>query len=637
MAYQNPLSGCSSYYHTYPPPDTTANPHPYLPNQTAAMSDQAHLPNYMSTLNALHRRIAVLETELAQAVSDKIAAEHAAQYVLKLIATDRHGSMSSSGHEEELRLEREVRAVNAENTILRVHLRKAILLQKTATRSQEAKYNAIPENGASPFSATVVSGVPSSAPRTNPTLVNLMDLEEIPGLDCSTGSSTSDDDFEQLNNYARTLPRIDLVTKERSKPDVYTDSEQRMSHFVRRFVQDSSEDAATLTFAEHPPIFEQDCTSNDPLVLETSPVCTGPRETTANSYLEKIIADRIYSEDPYPKNSSNSDKTGISKTNVDFEVFAGQSIVTTSETLAHGRQDLPTANETVPNIPEAQLLAPTNGVSKHMNSLEQSFIDATCGPCELFSSRADREYAIKNHQSSAGSQECRFPDLFRYGIRYEPPASQTDTFKMVSIMNLPADISLKELMSKIRGGTVVSCNLLDTTGITGKFSALVRFSHEHEALAYDDFVAAHPIVFRGSKAHVTTIKTPSWPLSMGHTKAIFNHHHTRCLEVVNFPRNIPPAQLARDLRSHAVEHMQMRQDGILELRFSSIDHADRAYGLLTTAYKYRQCGVSFGEDPCALPLDTLMEPVDEGHDGIADELVHQDDGDETKILLACTI
>ena len=326
---------------------------------------------------------------------------------------------------------------------------------------------------------------------------------------------------------------------------------------------------------------------------------------------------------------------------MDLEVFAGKSIVTTSEPLTHGthsiRQYLPTANETELSVPEAQLSAQTDGISKHMSSLEHSYTDATCGPNELFSSRDDREYAIKDHQSSVGFQKCRLPDLFRYGVRYEPPAGQTDTFKMVSIMNLPTDISLKELMSKIRGGTVVSCSLLDTKSITGKLSALVRFTHEHAALAYDDFAAAHPIVFRGSRAHITTIKTPSWPLSFQQTKAIFDHHHTRCLEVVNFPRHIPPAQLTRDLRSRAVEHMQMRKDGNLELRFSSIDHADRAYGLLTTVHKYRQCGVSFAEDPCALPLDTLLEPADEGHNGIADDLIHQGAGDEKKNLLTCTV
>ena len=285
----------------------------------------------------------------------------------------------------------------------------------------------------------------------------------------------------------------------------------------------------------------------------------------------------------------------------------------------------------------AQSLARTEKFSRHIDPSEQSSTNATCGTSELFSCRADRGYAIKDHQFSAGSQECRFPDLFRYGIRYEPPASQTNTLKMVSIMNLPTDISLNELMRKIRGGIVVSCNLLDTKSITGKLSALVRFLHEHTALAYDDFAAAHPIVFRGSRAHITTIKTPSWPLSMQHTKAIFNHHHTRCLEVVNFPRNISPAQFTSGIRSHPVEHMLMRKDGILELRFSSIDHAGRVFGLLTTYHKYRQCGVSFSEDPCALPLETLMKPAMEVHNRTTNEPVHQADGDEKKNLLACTV
>ncbi|MCJ1377885.1 hypothetical protein MMC17_000981 [Xylographa soralifera] len=603
----------------------TANQHPYLPNQAAVMTDQAYLPNHMNTLNALHRRIAVLETELAQAVSDKMAAEHAAQYVLKLIATDRHGSVSSSGNGEDSRLEREVRAVNVENANLRVQLRKA-------------KYSTNSEIGASPISLTAVSGVPSSAPRTNPTPVNLMDLEEIPGLDCSTGSATSDDDIEQLNNYTRTLPRIDLVTKERSKPEVYTELEQNSSHFVRRFVQNSFEGAATVTSDEHSPIYEQDCTPADSFIMKTSPIYTGPQETATNPFLDKIIADRIYTKDHYPKLASQSSQVSGSRTNLEVEGLLEESFVTTSETPAQGthspRQEIAIADATKLST---RPLARINGVSKHTDPSEQSFTDATCGPNELFSCRADREYAIKDHQYSAGFQECRLLDLFRYGIRYKPPASQTDTFKMVSIMNLPTDISLNELMSKIRGGTVVSCNLLDTRTITGKFSALVRFLHEREALAYDDFAAAHPIIFRGSKAYVATLKTATWPLSMPHAKAIFNHHHTRCLEVVNFPRNIPRAQLTRDVRSHAVEHMQMRKDGILELRFSSIDHAGRAYGLLTTSQKYRQCGVSFSEDPCALPLDTLIEPSDKDKDKITDELGDQVNGDEKKNLLACDV
>ncbi|MCJ1393725.1 hypothetical protein MMC18_006601 [Xylographa bjoerkii] len=641
MAYQNPLSGCPPFYHPYASANIAANPQSYLPNQAATVGDHSSLPNYISALNTLHGRVAVLETALAQAMSDKIAAEHAAQYVLKFIAKDRRGSINSSNHEKELKLEREVRAVNAENADLRSQLRKAILLQEGVMRSQGAKYTSNTETGVSPISPTAVSKAPFSVPTTNPTLVDLMDLEDMPDLDFSVGSSTSDDNLEQLNNYVQTPPRIDLVTRVLARSDKHTKLEQNMPHFVRRFVQDSFEESATLASGDHSPYYEQNCTPSDSFVTKHSQIYTGPQAEPANSFLTKILADRIYSKDHHTKPISQSYETGGSETKLDFEVLPEERFVPISETQLHGTRSLKQqpsiSNETNLSTTETQPLAPNNGLFGHTNHLGQSFDGATYGPSELFSCPDDRENAIKEHQYSAGFQECRFPDLFRYGIRYEPPVCQTTTFKMVSIMNLPRDMTLNELMSKIRGGTVVSCNLLDTTSITGRFSALVRFLHEHEALAYDDFAAAHPIVFHGVRAHITTIKTPSWPLSLPLSKAIFNHHHTRCLEVVNFPRKITRAHLTRELRSSAVEYMQIRKDGILELRFSSIEHAGRAYGLLTTFRTYRQCGVSFAKDPCALPLDTLIESLERGRDEISDELDHQLNEDEKKNLLACAV
>ena len=332
-----------------------------------------------------------------------------------------------------------------------------------------------------------------------------------------------------------------------------------------------------------------------------------------NSILDQTIADRIYSENHHPKTTFQSYDIGCSKKNQDSKVISGDSFVASSELPDHRMQttmqELPIAKQTTPRTTEAQPLARNNGSSPRVKLSEQTFEAATCGPTEIFSCRANREHAIKEHQYSAGSQERRFPDIFRYGIHYEPPTSEPNPFKMVSIMNLPIEISLEELMGKIRGGTVVSCNLLDTKSITGRFSALVRFLHGHEALAYDEFAAAHPIIFRGLRAHVTIVKTPSYPLSMPHTKAILNHHHTRCLEVVNFPPNIPRARLNHDLHPQAIEHMHKRTDGILEMRFSSIDHAGRAFGVLNTFREYRQCGVCFSEDPCALSLETLMVPT----------------------------
>ena len=221
------------------------------------MGNQLPLPSYISTLNTLHSRIAVLETELAQALSDKIAAEHATQYVLRHIATDQYGSTSRTSHEELLRLEHEVRTVNSENANLRIQLCKAILVQEEVVRRQKAKCSSNIEPVISTSSLHEVSAVLSSSTGTSPTFTNLMDLEDVPNLDFSTGSSSSSDDLEQLSTYVQAAPQIDLVTKEQATFSKDAVSEEIVSPCVRRFVKQSFDSAATLASQDHPSHHDQ--------------------------------------------------------------------------------------------------------------------------------------------------------------------------------------------------------------------------------------------------------------------------------------------------------------------------------------------------------------------------------------------
>ena len=174
-------------------------------------------------------------------------------------------------------------------------------------------------------------------------------------------------------------------------------------------------------------------------------------------------------------------------------------------------------------------------------------------------------------------------------------------------MNLPLKTKVSELMNKIRGGTVVSCQLLDTVSISGSFSVLVQFLYEQDAIAYEDFAAENPIYFAGQRAHIKLIQTPSWPIVLS------DQQHTRCLKLYNFPTNIKQAQLRGDLRMHkasrimTIENMRMHKGQVLEVRFSSIKYAEKAYDVLTTNRAYKQCRVTFSRDPCTWPLDTLIE------------------------------
>lgn len=231
---------------------------------------------------------------------------------------------------------------------------------------------------------------------------------------------------------------------------------------------------------------------------------------------------------------------------------------------------------------------------------------------QIFSSLAERGRAIDVNRHNAGPKDLRFPDLFRHGIRFSPDPSDRDLYRTILVSDLALNTTLTALLNKVRGGLVVSAMLLDTATITGNKTALIVFHHEHEAMTCEENAKLHPVEFDGRTARVELVPTPTWPEPINLRKAINDHHHTRCLKVHKFPRRINPTMLRRDLRicdavaANAIEHMAMRADDVLELRFSSIRYAGQAFGILTTYRDYRQCVPHFVPDPCAQPLQLSM-------------------------------
>ena len=244
---------------------------------------------------------------------------------------------------------------------------------------------------------------------------------------------------------------------------------------------------------------------------------------------------------------------------------------------------------------------------------ESTTIYATCGAGKIFRTKFEREIAIVTNKNGAGPEDLLFPDIFRFGIRYKPSPNEANFYRTISIMNLPPNLTISALLGKVRGGLVLSVELLDTASITGSFSALVTFLHESSAIALEEFAMENPIYFGAQRAEVKLLNTPTWPLRIPLRVAIFDHGHTRCIEICNFPRHISPSTLRHDLRSHkvmdadSIEYMHMRGNGVLELRFTSIAAAGKAYGILTGWRPYQQCRVFFSKDPCALPLAALTE------------------------------
>ncbi len=203
--------------------------------------------------------------------------------------------------------------------------------------------------------------------------------------------------------------------------------------------------------------------------------------------------------------------------------------------------------------------------------------------------------------------DLQFPDLFRYGICFKPNRGERDVYRTILISGIPSDTTMTALLDHVRGGMIIEAKILNTENITRRKTAWIIFQREAAAMAFEEYAGKHPITFKGNAVHVTILATPTWPIPVMLQKAIKNHQHTRCLEIHKFPRYISPTVLRRNLRIcsvlawDAIEHMSLRADGVLELRFSSVRYAGQAYGILTTHSGYRHLVTQFVPDPCAQP------------------------------------
>jgi hypothetical protein len=237
---------------------------------------------------------------------------------------------------------------------------------------------------------------------------------------------------------------------------------------------------------------------------------------------------------------------------------------------------------------------------------------------DLWKSREEREDAIETHRQASG-RDCRavFPDFFRYGIRYTPSETDTNYLRTVIITNLPADIDVRELLTRVRGGDIVSAVLMNTIKITGSMSAMVQFLQECAAEDYAQYAQDHPVTFddENQRAIVTILPTPTWPLSIPSVRRIREHNQTRCLAILDFPHYLSLSGLERDLakgngyRAAALIEVYISSTNTLHLEFSSVNAAGLSFGLLTTMLRYRGLEVCFERDPCACSLDELQLPI----------------------------
>jgi hypothetical protein len=240
---------------------------------------------------------------------------------------------------------------------------------------------------------------------------------------------------------------------------------------------------------------------------------------------------------------------------------------------------------------------------------------------KVWDSREERINAIENQRLIVGDRAVRFQvGFFKYGVNFTPADGEYKFLETVHIGNLPKNIDTRDLLNRVRGGKVVSAILLNTTNLTGKMSALIRFVNEKAAHKYLSFVESNPVTFgeddKKLQAEVTLVGTPSYPLSNCLNNAILNLNHTRCICIPYFP-NISICSFERDISSVTYHQrgitpteMWMDEDRTMHLEFAGVSDARMARGKLNAWSMFRGLEVRSEPDPCERPVEELLLDVE---------------------------
>ncbi|KAG9248341.1 hypothetical protein BJ878DRAFT_538478 [Calycina marina] len=247
-------------------------------------------------------------------------------------------------------------------------------------------------------------------------------------------------------------------------------------------------------------------------------------------------------------------------------------------------------------LPTSSLVAPT-GPRADQRSLQPL-------------SNQEREDAIHLHRRSAPGKEARMlPEVFRYGVFYEPEDHDTNFMRTVVISNISAGTKLGEVLARVHGGAIVKSLMGNTMTLREGMTVLIQFADEVAADDYVSYTASRPLAFGPLQTHVNLRKLdlPTYP-SFALTRSMKQHGQTRCLVIKQFPEDQAVAKLKPLVASgnqHRYENLlNIHFEGDnLHLEFSSVGAAGSIFGLLSNRPPYRYLEIGFEQDPCDVPVE----------------------------------
>ena len=195
----------------------------------------------------------------------------------------------------------------------------------------------------------------------------------------------------------------------------------------------------------------------------------------------------------------------------------------------------------------------------------------------------------------------------------------------VLISNIPVGITLAQILSKVRGGKIVSATFLETCtmktlpAMEGN-AAMIIFLGAQEAQKYMRFCAENELSFFSScgsasatPAQASLIPTPTYLLSRELLDKLHNCGLTRVLFIIDSKHAWTPEGVVQEMVRYSSRlrrplNTGRDADAVLFFEFADVRDADMAWEVVDYDYTFFQ-GASKGFllDRCARPLDPVKE------------------------------
>lgn len=221
----------------------------------------------------------------------------------------------------------------------------------------------------------------------------------------------------------------------------------------------------------------------------------------------------------------------------------------------------------------------------------------------IFDSEAEK-MAAKNALSTRANHYLDTKDAFwEHPVRYLEQVEH-NIFRTVMIDYIPAEASIEEVVSQIRGGSLESINMFGPIGkgnVTPYQTARIVFSTERGASLTNFYHREYPMTIRGRPVRVWKVPTATWPKSRALEKLVFDDNATRILAMIlededNYDLPGVPRMLGRLEKS--IISKGRTKDGLPMIEFKSVVDADQAMEILVSVPGLEGVHFCYAPDPC---------------------------------------